>query len=200
MKLQRNFKCRICDKLFGTHNYLLKHVTLRHVVTAAEIKLRMKAAEESTWTKKTKRPCDFCGVIFATKGAFQKHLRKHGKVQGTCHVCGMIFQKVWQHRLHMKRHEVNVPCGKCDRMFVSHKLLRFHMKYHTGERKFLCEQCGAPFLTQHALQGHSRQVHIEAALTCKDCGRRFKREAVLKNHRCRVAYKGKRRSVGERGN
>lgn len=111
----------------------MKHVELRHVVTAAEIELRVKAAEESTWvTKKTKRPCDFCGVIFATKEALKKHLTKHGKVSRTCSVCGMIFRKEWQHNLHVKRHEKDVPCDQCDMMFVSKKLLKLHIKYHTG--------------------------------------------------------------------
>lgn len=161
-------------------------------MTVAEIEARINEVDAVPWEKSTKKRCDFCGIVFATKEALKRHLPKHGQVRITCEVCGMMFKKEWQHTQHMRRHEEDVPCGQCDRMFVSKKLLKFHMKFHTGERKFLCEECGASFKTKHALQGHSRQVHIEAGITCQECGRKFKREAVLKKHRCRVGYKGKR--------
>ncbi|XP_066213983.1 zinc finger protein 449-like [Saccopteryx leptura] len=72
-----------------------------------------------------------------------------------------------------------IQCGKC---FVSKKVLKGHLRIHSGELPHECLECGKRFLRKSNLQRHLRVHSREAPYKCSACEKRFTRASQLMEH------------------
>ena len=64
--------------------------------------------------------------------------------------------------------------------------LEYHMKIHTGERKFKCSECENSFIQQHHLKEHTRRHHSSAKYLlehkCIPCDKSYKDKGAFQYH------------------
>ncbi|KAM7351844.1 zinc finger protein weckle-like isoform 2-T2 [Cochliomyia hominivorax] len=102
-----------------------------------------------------------------------------------------IFRK---HMLTVHKITVELPdfpppsnvCSICDKVFVSHSSLKFHMKHHLpDEEKFNipCPYCERKFTQVGAMRQHVNGIHHQMKpFICDQCGRACKTMAALNEH------------------
>ena len=61
---------------------------------------------------------------------------------------------------HKQTHEDSVfQCKYCPKKLKNAKNLKFHERYHTGEKPFTCSICGNGYVSKGKLQQHQSGVH-----------------------------------------
>ncbi|XP_048002919.1 zinc finger protein 595-like [Leguminivora glycinivorella] len=178
------FECKLCDKKFSRYNGLWLHKKVchsepsqsaycvecdRHYADVYRYRWHLSNSARHRPRAKLRIPCPGCDKVF-TKRIYMKdhfdlvHLKKY---KYRCEQCDKNFLRNADLVQHRKRvHEGILPpknkiCYMCGRGFTTNKILRNHVRTHTGERPFACARCPAAFAQRTALQQHKRKRHHE---------------------------------------
>lgn len=128
--------------------------------------------------------CKYCSQIFNDKAALVNHLTIHAKTREfICVTCGKTFTAME----YLKRHETThstkrYKCSECDRELKNARLLKFHMRQHTGERPYKCDLCEKTFVSGHLRLKHLRVHRNERPYPCTLCEKKFATSYHLKRH------------------
>lgn len=166
------FKCACCEKVFGDHIKLAKH-------------LRNHSVDK-------KFTCDTCGAAFAVKGAYNNHLISHlGDEYRSfvCTVCQKGFKTTFMLSAHTKNvHEKLRPhiCETCGKSFFQSQQLKIHRRafHDLNPEKKECWHCGKYFLD---LSKHLRRLNKTGEVfKCDDCGKEYGTKHLLMSHIGRI--------------
>ena len=75
-----------------------------------------------------------------------------------------------------------IPCGKCDKEFLSRSEFKMHMKGHDEMDMLVCDICGMGFKSKVALDSHILQHKGISPHTCTVCGKTFSQRGALVRH------------------
>ncbi|XP_067635473.1 zinc finger protein 91-like [Eurosta solidaginis] len=85
-----------------------------------------------------------------------------------------------QHPTEVQR---NHRCDFCDKSFKKAKVLRAHIRRHTGERPFLCPQCGKSFCDSSGLRRHIYCHDNDKPFECPYCPSKFRSPHEVISHK-----------------
>ncbi|XP_077420519.1 uncharacterized protein LOC144050801 [Vanacampus margaritifer] len=64
-------------------------------------------------------------------------------------------------------------CSQCDKAFFNQTDFKKHMRWHTGERRFMCSDCGQTFSKKGHMITHTRTHTGEKPFSCSVCSKSF---------------------------
>lgn len=130
--------------------------------------------------------CDICGLCSASKVALREHKYTHtGEKPYKCTLCDKSYRQPNSLTVHMNSIHLQVSshvCNICGRGFHRSTVLKYHMRFHTGEKPHKCNVCGNAYRTPAMLHGHSIKHRDTKAYPCMTCGKSFKTGTDRKNH------------------
>lgn len=108
----------------------------------------------------------------------------------TCPIadCGQTFhsknnQVSHIKRLHGEKETPTLECNICGQFIRGTiKVLNYHKKRHTQEKKHVCTVCGKGFTMKWYLRQHSIVHSGEFPHKCQYCGKRFNNKWSMKTH------------------
>lgn len=144
-RLNKRYKCPICDEKFVSYKHRLKHLNLVHGEKTAIF------------------PCPVCPKVFDLCSQRTAHIRfRHLQERNhICAVCGMKFFTNYELQEHSIKHggERIYKCDVCKKAYARLKTLREHMRIHNNDRRFVCPVCGQSFIQNCSLKQHMRVHH-----------------------------------------
>ncbi|XP_065217245.1 zinc finger protein 286A-like [Planococcus citri] len=148
--------CNICDKTFSN---------------------------KSDWTKhqqKHSKPfvCPKCKKPFARKYHLIRHQAAHSKKKPyKCGICDTRFNlnsAKLKHERIMHTEVACFECAVCGKMFNRKCSIIYHLRVHSGGKKFRCETCGTRFSRKGHLDDHKRTHSKKKNFKCRICNKLFK--------------------------
>jgi len=199
---EKNFCCEFCTKRFARKNSLTTHVKDIHEQSGnfscqfcekKFFKERDMKRHQSKHSSEKPYQCDNCGESFKRQYNLLEHLKSHLGLQARnfqCVDCGKQFGTKGTLQRHVQSLHVNeFPCSLCDEKFQNNRLMKLHMKFHSGVRAFTCYDCGRQFRSNESLKNHAFSVHINEP--CKLCDNQINDELHLTEHLKSEARKNK---------
>ena len=162
--------CDYCEAIFPRFVYLRQHMSLDH-----------KEKMEDFVKKHKTFHCDRCSQSFYSDRRVYEHLRKHHNDDFKCRFCDQTFYTEKEMRRHEIKHEKkgqNIPCGNCDKFFISPQTLAVHLASKKCEI-VVCPHC--PKKMRRSFLKHHLPSH-EDALYCKFCRQRFSSKDHMMRH------------------
>ncbi|XP_062526951.1 zinc finger protein 62 isoform X2 [Bombyx mori] len=177
-------KCDLCDKSYKQRSALAMHRLSAHSGDGGQesycvdcgkffcnkYSLAVHLREHSEHVGK-RYECDDCGLKYYTRRSIVRHITSAhlgGATEHKCPRCDKIFATAHHKRRHMRlKHESKkMPrdkiCEICASSFTSSKMLKAHIRTHTGERPYVCPVCEATFAHSGTLYNHKRLMHGRA--------------------------------------
>ena len=160
---KKDFSCNHCDKCFYSKQHLNIHIKNNHTLN------------ESV-------PCKICGQMLK-EGSMRNHIKvihdkKSVSQKSKCLLCHRSILDLEKHKALIHGNlEPDVECPQCQKMFLTDKLLKIHLKMVHINRNLKCEQCGKLFKSRQYLKNHLK-THQESE-ECSICLGKFK---DLKRH------------------
>ena len=176
------FKCKICEKVFSSKNYLKDHIDEIHRMAEKYFK------------------CSQCDKSFFKNSQLKDHQRiVHNKrLTYNCTECQKMFhsfRKYNDHKIikHTEEWKDKIICMSCERIFLSKAQLTFHDRtIHNLSKNFDCDICGKTFSKLRNLEDPKTFVHGMKSLRqkCDTCGKLFPTKGYLNSHIKRYHEKG----------
>ena len=125
--------------------------------------------------------CTICDRRFAQKNTLVGHMATHDRTQYVCEVCGMVYSHLRSLRYHMKYHTGERERKKRQNLFSEHEV-DVNLSPGTAKTMFQCDICLKLFTTGNQLAVH-RRIHTgERPYVCEICGQGFRQQITLKDH------------------
>lgn len=144
-RLNKRYKCPICDEKFASYKYRMKHLNTVHGEKTALF------------------PCPSCTKVFDLCSRRTAHIRSHHLQERNhaCSVCSMKFFTNYELQEHSVKHVGAriYQCDVCKKSYARLKTLREHMRIHNNDRRFVCPVCGQSFIQKCSLKQHFRVHH-----------------------------------------
>uniref|UniRef100_A0A8R1TM51 C2H2-type domain-containing protein n=1 Tax=Onchocerca volvulus TaxID=6282 RepID=A0A8R1TM51_ONCVO len=193
-KLEKCYKCDICDKEYNKEHNLKLHHLGQHA----------KALVEND-----KYICSFCPKKYARLAAYYAHLQIHGLNDSLiCTFCKeeFDFQALLNKHLRLEHCYPRLEdiatveiCKKCGIAMLSKEAMDEHQQMHRkinktmkrnkrkresdpGDKAHKCEACGKSFRKKFELMRHYVVHTKERRFVCEICGKRFSQKASLGQH------------------
>lgn len=165
---ERPYKCKLCDRDYSSSQQLRYHIMSKH----SDI---------------SKFKCTMCKFKTNSSFAFKNHKKRHnGEKPYSCSNCDLTFILRSVLIKHFKRkHVIEKPykCKMCDFRCALKFDLNFHMKKHTGEKKYSCNYCGCKFVASNVLKSHIISKHTtEKPYKCTKCNFKSKYRIDISTH------------------
>lgn len=117
--------------------------------------------------KSFKHKCAHCPFQTARKRSLIAHQNTHQKDANafSCPKDWCYYRTIVKGHLqsHLESHESDrvkeIPCPLCSKKFYTDRLMQFHLKAHTNERKLQCEVCGYRAQNRTYLNIHRQRQH-----------------------------------------
>ena len=173
-KLQRNFKCEHCGKIFSQKSNLDNHIDLNHRKFSQGsldnfLDNISQICEETSSKKCTNsKKCEQCGKDFDSISNLRHHNDRfhnkfeHGKNKLNCKICNKLFkakQYLLSHISTFHEGKKEVKCDFCDREFPRKDYLKEHVEVEHEFRNYNCEKCTKDLRSRRRLYWHIRDVH-----------------------------------------
>ena len=197
---ERQFPCKICDRLYKTKADCKKHMEQFHSDAQPfkcsqcdkTYKYRASLCLHKRSHTGERETCDICQKSFRDPADLKKHYGIHtNEKKYQCDDCGMRFRLHSYLLSHVKRiHtdqsmiEKRFKCAKCGKCFVFRSELNFHMQFHSDIYAYKCKHCAKPFKTIRSLKQHSKRMHEREneRIECQECGKCFTAKEGLRKH------------------
>ncbi|XP_041352840.1 zinc finger protein 62-like [Gigantopelta aegis] len=205
---EKPYHCSTCSKDFRYQNTFNKHLATHQIDVEKQVKCkicdRLFMTRESLWDHKQKlRKCDICAQLFCSFSALNIHKHKNhvdsfsvsaadGKY---CQFCTKTFNSNYTYFVHMQKHArkgmpIKFPCPICSESFDTYDALRSHRKSHSVKRDkcVTCpwSHCGKKLTSQTRLDSHLKR-HGDTQYLCHRCGMNFTDCVFYLKHR-RACY------------
>ncbi|XP_029731914.1 zinc finger protein 91 [Aedes albopictus] len=140
MHEEPQIKCPKCEKAFHFKSRLLEHLRTHQ----REIKVKVAKVKKVIKKEPIPRPvpvlCSHCDKSCRSNAILNRHLQICGP--RTCNVCEQNFDKYNSYRKHMRTMHPSAlhRCSYCPRTFVEKLPFQNHLKY-CAERRYSCREC-----------------------------------------------------------
>ena len=141
---EKAYKCKTCDKSWGTSSQLNKHMIIFHSNPDGPLTF----------------PCDLCGKVISDPNNFARHMKvvHEGVRNHKCKQCPKTFGC----RSHLEAHvqmthekTKNHTCDQCGKSFYQSSDVTKHIKQvHDKIKDFSCERCGNAYSQFSELKQH----------------------------------------------
>lgn len=168
---EKNFICKICNKIYKTNHSLLSH--MKNIHSAKHINEQLE--------------CDFCKKKYAGLNSLKVHMQRYhlsDNKRFECDVCQKKFLYQSYLEIHKKNHSDSKCyfCELCGQGFKYKKSLVSHEQSHLGIKKFKCDVCEQSFNHTGDFKIHKRLHTGERPYVCKICDQRFIASTNLTKH------------------
>lgn len=177
----REFKCKICGKVFNTFSALNTHQGWHKRVrpensTVIDTKIEITSIKEEPLEPKAFK-CSKCSVVCPNDTALQIHiLEKHRNINATvmmsrCSMCNLDFSSLEEYDQHKRFHAMvekqpkkTYSCSQCPATFSKNDVLKTHIRqFHSKPQGFKCQYCDRVFDKPNSLGIHLK-VHEKQKL------------------------------------
>lgn len=128
--------------------------------------------------------CETCLDRFSTKEQLDNHIKLHNDNQFPCDSCELSFDNMLASAMHSKNHyDRSYRCPVCN--FTTHNKcsIKYHVKVHTRDFKFICNVCDKGFLYKTVYEAHM-EAHLGVKkYECDICHKKFLYASYLKTHK-----------------
>ncbi|XP_076828850.1 uncharacterized protein LOC143475026 [Brachyhypopomus gauderio] len=125
-----------------------------------------------------------CCFTACGNGVWRLHPGSAPRHTYTCTICSKNFQRRKILRRHLRFHTGEKPysCPDCGKTFALRKSLRRHERFHSGERPHVCTHCSKSFRLRDNLKAHLRFHTGEKPFKCTLCSKGFRIHKNLEKH------------------
>lgn len=148
IKLERPFRCDICQQTFGTYVQIQMHIAGKH--------------------QRDHLKCDHCDTVFETMELLRRH---QYQIDGSKHYKCDKCEKQFVRKTALRRHEANhimrlFKCEICGKCLETDEQLSEHLdeEHSNDDKQFSCDLCAERFYLYPQLSKHMRDVHKEETL------------------------------------
>ena len=171
---QSKWVCENCGRMFSSAKNLKHHCSLKLCENKKRHKLHIQKQKLSSISDRKKR------------ALLKKQIaRKNLPSKYSCDQCEKRFKFQYEVRYHKKIYHSNVrpaKCTLCDKTFVHHHTLKYHMRRHTNDRPFQCLTCDKAFYSRTSLKQHAFKHSDTKEYKCEICGDEFRYRPSLFSH------------------
>lgn len=164
-KVNSEFQCQQCDKVFKSNTMLLKHQKIHQLKSFS---------------------CIECDKSFTTRSNLMAHLKTHQDIKTFgCPHCSREFKgkkSLLEHISAKHNQDKKFPCALCPESFLTRHLKNVHEREHNGEKGYICDQCGESFATVQGLSHHKSRHTGDYQFRCQACDKGFNNYKLLEEH------------------
>uniref|UniRef100_A0A8D8UEV1 Zinc finger protein 573 n=1 Tax=Cacopsylla melanoneura TaxID=428564 RepID=A0A8D8UEV1_9HEMI len=187
------YVCNICQ-LVTFKGLISKPMVTRHMKIIHNINIHLPDANKYLRTQTQvvengnvtfKCPAPMCKKTALNIGLLQLHLLSHSDEKlYSCEKCDKHFISRKVLSTHVEYVHGNVEahvCPTCGRSYKGPRGLVIHMQIHSEEKRYVCNVCGAAFNRSEGLSSH-KFMHADKKFICSICGDVFRHPASLRAH------------------
>ncbi|XP_035699384.1 zinc finger protein 227-like [Branchiostoma floridae] len=157
------FRCKLCKKSFQQHFALYGHM--------------------SSHVKKDEKKCEICDKVFKDKWKLKRHMGVHERSRMSTLTGTPIAASLAEEAAKKQEGSDGYDCEVCGAKLKSKKILKCHLRLHTGEHPYTCGECGATFVHRNQYDMHMSKMHTgEFPHMCEICGKQFRIRSILLTH------------------
>ncbi len=182
-----DFKCKFCNKRFGSNNALRQHM----------VKCKPDIISDAKYAEKL-FPCGKCHRVFTRKATLVSHMNLHtGQFQ--CEKCKKCFSTPFTCQRHVAEGKClgeeegdaqgRFSCSMCDKSYTHHWQLNLHIARDHSEGVLCCNMCTKSFVKKEALLKHMIKCATmlqpgsdSVAIQCLFCDEEFLEPVKFRAH------------------
>ena len=167
-KCVRNFKCKVCDEIFGsTREWNCRYEASHPLLSCSD-------CDKTFWNPtslyrhrythtKTENVYPFpqCAAVFPFHSQLKSHMFKHRKISHfpcSYHGCKKAFKTDWNRCAHERSHQnKETKCNHCDYTTTNLRYLKQHECVHSDTPTYTCKNCNKGFRFYEQKKGHDKK-------------------------------------------
>ena len=198
--MQTEFRCKICDKVYGSKTDLNHHKERQHEEDSVDA-FKCKLCDKGSSSKDTleehissdhveKIKCDLCVKGLPSKDALEDHISSHHDEMFWCQICQEGYSSKTTFEKHVticEEANLQFKCVFCNVNFPSKTSLNEHFDSEHNAKKcdFQCDLCGKQFPLEKCVADHKKISHVTETVPkiCRICKELFRNQKELSKHR-----------------